>query len=265
MKLVISLVLFISLLKTYGQVPFKTFRSFDQAKIAYSDRGNGQAVILLHGFISSGRSWESSALTRELLDKGYRVIIPDLRGNGNSEKSHDPKAYMNDAEVKDLIALINELNINVYMAVGYSRGAIVLAKLLCEDKRIEKAVIGGMGLDFSNPEWNRRIMFQKAFSGEEPLNEITTGAVSYAKSIGADLKILSMLQEYQPVTSKEELNTINTQVLVIAGDQDKDNGDPKELSDQIKGSNLIIIPGDHNHTYKSEDFAKNVLSFLKEN
>ena len=264
MKSIISVVIILSVFLTQAQHAFKTFNSFDQTTIAFTDEGKGRPVILLHGFISSGTSWQKTALKKDLLKEGYRVIIPDLRGNGNSGKSHKTSFYANDAEVKDIMALADHLKLSSYMALGYSRGAIVLAKLLVKDDRIHQAVIGGMGLDFTNPDWDRRIMFQKAFSGEEPLNEVTSGAVNYAKSIGADLAILSLLQEYQPVTSVEELQIIKAEVLVIAGNQDTDNGKPKELQEQIKGAALIIVPGDHNNTYKSQIFADKILSFFKQ-
>ena len=43
--------------------------------------------------------------------KGYRVIIPDLRGNGNSDRPKDKEAYMNDAEIRDIIALADHCKI----------------------------------------------------------------------------------------------------------------------------------------------------------
>ena len=238
------------------------FSSFDGIKIAYTDQGDGDPVILLHGFISSGNSWDKAILKKTLLEKGYRVIVPDLRGNGKSDKPHDPKAYANDAEVKDLIKLADHLKLESYTAIGYSRGSIVLAKLLAQELRIKKAVIGGMGLDFTNPEWDRRIMFAEAFGGEAPLNDITRGAVEYAKSIGADLKVLSLLQHHQPVTSIDALKQIPTKVLVLAGDQDKDNGEPADLQSHLTNSQLKIIPGDHNNTYKGADFSAAVLDFI---
>ena len=66
------------------------------------------------------------------------------------------------------------------MAIGYSRGSIVLAKLLTKEKRISKAVFGGMGLDFTNPDWERRIAFADAFSGRTEPNTMTKGAIKYA-------------------------------------------------------------------------------------
>ncbi len=218
--------------------------------------------MLLHGFISNGSSWNKTVLKKRLLKQGYRVIVPDLRGNGDSDKPQNPEAYQDNAEIKDLIALADHLGLKEYMAIGYSRGSIVLAKLLTEDKRISKAVFGGMGLDFTDPDWDRRIAFADAFSGRTEPNEMTEGAITYAKSINADLKALGFLQDYQPVTSIPELQNIKIETLVICGDQDKDNGNPEELQKELPHCKLIIVKGDHNSTYKQENFAEAVLNFL---
>jgi pimeloyl-ACP methyl ester carboxylesterase len=237
------------------------FTTFDGHNIAYKDSGKGRAVILLHGFINSASSWDKSVLKEQLLDAGYRVIVPDMRGNGNSDKPQNPEAYADDAEIKDIVALADHLNLKQYTAIGYSRGAIVLAKLLTEDRRINRAVIGGMGLDFTNPEWPRRKMFALAFKGET--TEETQGAVDYAMSIGADLRSLHLQQEYQPVTSPDALRKVTIPVLVIAGDEDKDNGDAGELEVLFPNGKLAIVAGDHNNTYKSAVFAEAVVAFVK--
>lgn len=236
------------------------FESFDGVQIAYTDEGSGEAILLLHGFINSRKSWDKTALKKGLLNAGYRVIIPDLRGNGDSDNPQSEKAYKDNAEVKDVLLLMNHLNIEKYKAVGYSRGSIVLAKLLTKDESIEKAVLGGMGIDFTNADWDRRIMFAKAFDGE--VNEITKGAVDYAKSINADLRSLHLQQKFQPVTSIDDLNKIKIDVLVICGDQDSDNGNAEELSKTFKNGSLKRVPGDHNGTYKTEGFSLSVLQFL---
>ncbi len=241
------------------------FKSFDGVKIAYTDEGKGSPVILIHGFISNGSSWDNEVFKNDLLQSGYRVIIPDLRGNGNSDKPKIPESYANDAEIKDLSLLADHLKLYSYAAIGYSRGSIVLAKLLSQDFRIKKAVLGGMGLDFTNPNWDRRILFADAFSGRVELTSETLGAVDYAKSINADFQILGFLQDYQPVTSVEELQKITAKTLIIAGDLDKDNGDPEELKQAIPNSTLKIISGDHNNTYKSEQFSNTILKFLETN
>lgn len=243
---------------SYGQT--KYFTSFDDTKIAYTDEGKGKPVLLIHGFINTRKNWDKSKLKKDLLAEGYRVIIPDLRGNGDSDKPQDDEAYKQDSEVLDLMFLMVELKIRKYWAVGYSRGSILLARLMTKDRRLKKAVLGGMGIDFTNPTWNRRIMFRDAFNGKT--NEQTQGAVDYAKSIRADLRSLYLQQKYQPVTTKRQLAQIKIKVLVVAGDEDLDNGNPSALHKVIPKSKIKIVKGDHNNTYKSSEFAKAILDFL---
>lgn len=241
-----------------GQTQY--FTSFDDTKIAYTDEGKGKPILLIHGFINTRKNWDKSELKKELLAQGYRVIVPDLRGNGDSDKPQDDEAYTQDSEILDLMFLMAELKIRKYMAVGYSRGSILLARLMTKDRRLKKAVLGGMGIDFTNPLWKRRLMFRDAFFGKP--NADTQGAVDYAKSIGADLRSLYLQQKYQPITTQKQLAQIKIKVLVIAGTEDLDNGSPKALHEVIPKSKFKIVPGDHNNTYKSEAFAKAIIDFL---
>lgn len=236
------------------------FTSFNGVEIAFTDEGEGKPILLIHGFINSRTSWEYTELKTDLLSRGYRLVIPDLRGNGDSGKPQDEASYADNAEVKDIMLLMSFLKIKKYNAIGYSRGSVVLAELLTKDKRIKKAVLGGMGLDFTNPNWDRRIMFMDAFAGA--INEETKGAVDYAKSIQADLRSLHLQQKYQPATSKILLSKIKKEVLVICGDEDTDNGDPLKLKNVFPNGVIKIVPGDHNGTYKTKEFSKAILSFL---
>ncbi|NER15948.1 alpha/beta fold hydrolase [Spongiivirga citrea] len=239
------------------------FNSFDETKIAFTDEGNGDAILLLHGFINTRKNWEKSVLKKELLEKGYRVIAPDLRGNGDSDKPQSDIAYQDFAELKDIIALMDHLKIKQYRAVGYSRGAIILSKLLTMDERITRATIGGVGSDFTNPNWEIPPAFSRAFSGEDKLTKMTEGAVNYAKSINADLKSLSLQQKYQPTTTKQECATINIPLMIISGRQDTSNGNREALQKMISKSFLKYVEGDHNNTYKQENFSKAVIQFLE--
>ncbi len=237
--------------------------SFDGTKIYYEVRGEGKPVLLVHGFIVNSNSWKGTALYNDLLNEGYKVILLDMRGNGKSGKPHDTAAYANDAESKDIIALINLLKINKYSVVGYSRGSIITARLLVLDKRIQDAVMGGMGADFTNPLWPRRIMFYHALMGDS-VPELK-GAVDYVKQQGFDQLALAYLQKEQPSTSKEELSKIIQPVLVISGDKDSDDGSPKELAKLLPNSSLSTISGSHNQTVATEEFSKEVINFLKKN
>ena len=237
------------------------FTSFDNTKIYYEVKGNGEPVLLVHGFIVNGQSWKRTELYKDLLAEGYKVIIPDQRGNGFSDKPHDSTAYDNDAEAKDIMGLMKHLQIKKYSAVGYSRGSIIVARLLALDKKIKKAVMGGMGADFTNPEWPRRIMFYKALSGD-PIPELEA-MVQNVKKQGLDQQALAFLQKAQPSTSKDALAAVKQPVLIICGDKDSDNGSAKELADVFKHSIYKITPGDHNNASRTKEFSTEIISFLK--
>jgi pimeloyl-ACP methyl ester carboxylesterase len=196
-----------------------------------------------------------------LLANGFKVIIADLRGNGLSDKPHEPEAYANDAEAKDLMALLKYLGIKKYEAVGYSRGSIILARLLVFDKNITKAVIGGMGTDFTNPLWPRRIGIYEAL-----MYDTVKGYDDFRKRIatnGLDRLALAYQQKGQPSTSKEELAKVKQKVMIICGDHDDDNGKAQDLQQLIPESRFVSVPGNHGSASGSPVFAVQVLSFLK--
>jgi len=236
------------------------FASFDGVKIYYEVKGNGKPVVLVHGFVVNGESWKKSALYNDLLNRGYKVITMDLRGNGKSDKPHDPASYANDAEAKDIMGLLTMLGIKQYDVVGYSRGSIITARLLVLDKRISKAVMGGIGIDFTNPEWPRRIMFYKALSGE-PTKELE-GLVKRVQELGLDQQALACMQKEQPSTSKQELNAVKQPVLIICGDKDSDNGSSLELVKIIPNGVHENVPGDHGSASVTKEFSEKVIAFI---
>src|SRR5215475_8452262 len=93
----------------YSQKDSGYFSSFDGVKIWYQVAGNGKPVLLIHGFTGNGNSWKTKPVYDSLLAHGFKVIIVDLRGNDHSDKPHNPEAYANDAEAKDLIGVLKFL------------------------------------------------------------------------------------------------------------------------------------------------------------
>ena len=87
-------------------------------RLSYFVAGNGLPVTLLHGFTQSGRSW------RELIARmpeGWRWIVPDLRGHGETVTRPGAPCSM-DACTEDLVALWEELDLGRTHIVGYSMG-----------------------------------------------------------------------------------------------------------------------------------------------
>jgi pimeloyl-ACP methyl ester carboxylesterase len=236
------------------------FSSFDSTKIYYETHGSGYPVLLVHGFIVNSNSWKHTALYDSLIKAGNKVILIDLRGNGKSGKPHNDAAYQYDAETKDIILLMKFLNIYKYDVVGYSRGSIITARLLVWDKRIRKAVLGGMGADFTNPNWPRRIQFYEALAYDTVAS--LHSMVQYVQQAGLDQQALALMQKYQPSTSAEVLGKIKNHVLVIHGDSDEANGNAEQLAAMFPNGEIAVTPGDHNHASATPEFATMVMVFL---
>lgn len=237
------------------------YTSFDGTKIYYEVRGIGKPVLLVHGFIVNMNSWKGAVLYQDLLNDGYQVILLDLRGNGKSDRPHTDIAYANDAEAKDIVGLMKHLRIKRYSVVGYSRGSIITSRLLLLDKRIDKAVLGGIDTQFTDPEWPRRLMFYHALRGDS-VPELK-GLIQYIHQQKLDQTALSLMQKEQPSISQKELRTIKIPVLVIRGDSDNYNLSAPDLAKMLPKGSYAITPGDHDHAASTPEFSKVVRSFLK--
>jgi len=105
------------------------------------DRGNkeGLPVVMLHGWPESSYCWEG---VTAWLDPNLRVIAPDLRGLGDSERTLDVKAYQKVELAKDMIEVINALGIKEFFLVGHDWGGIVAQELaFLIPERVKKLVI----------------------------------------------------------------------------------------------------------------------------
>ncbi len=237
------------------------YTSFDSTKIYYEVKGDGYPVILIHGFSGTGQGWKSCAVYDDLLKAGYKVILIDQRGNGQSDKPHNEAAYANDAEAKDIMGLMTTLNIKQYDVVGYSRGSIITSRLLVLDSRVNKAVMGGMGDAYTNPDWPRRVHAYRALMGDTTLHDVDD-MMKYIHSQHFDNLALAYQQKHQPSTSKQELAAVKKPVLIIRGTEDKENGSEIGLKALIPNSGLVYVPGNHNTAIRTSEFSAAVLKFI---
>lgn len=95
-------------------------------ELYYEDQGEGQPVVLIHGYPLDGHSWERQ--TRELLAAGYRVITYDRRGFGGSSKVNEGYDY--DTFAADLDAILTKLELTDVVLVGFSMGTGELARYI---------------------------------------------------------------------------------------------------------------------------------------
>ena len=87
------------------------------------EHGEGDPVLLLHGWPDSARLWRHQVPF--LAAHGYRVITPDLRGFGRSERPAEVAAYRLRNVVADVSALLDHLGIETAYVVGHDWGAAV--------------------------------------------------------------------------------------------------------------------------------------------
>jgi pimeloyl-ACP methyl ester carboxylesterase len=87
------------------------------------DEGEGQPVLLLHGFPDSAMLWRNQIPA--LVEAGYRVIAPDQRGFGESEKPQEVEAYSFDKLLGDVSGILDQLRVERAHVVGHDWGAFV--------------------------------------------------------------------------------------------------------------------------------------------
>lgn len=102
------------------------FITLDGVRIAYRTAGrtDGEPVLLIHAFASQSGSWETTAAA--LVANGYRVVAPDLRGHGRSQRT---ATYALDDFERDLTALLDALGLARVRLVGHSLGGHLALRL----------------------------------------------------------------------------------------------------------------------------------------
>ena len=93
----------------------------DGVGIEYEAVGEGRPVVLLHGFPDSGRLWRHQVPA--LADAGFRVIVPDLRGYGRSDKPEQVDAYSMMLLAGDVMAMMSDAGVDRAHVVGHDWGA----------------------------------------------------------------------------------------------------------------------------------------------
>jgi pimeloyl-ACP methyl ester carboxylesterase len=119
----------------------------DQIEIAYLDEGEGDPIVLIHGFASTAAiNWVHPGWVTTLTKARRRVIALDNRGHGASSKPYDPAAYHSATMAEDVRALLDHLGIARADVMGYSMGARIASYLaLSHPDRVRSLILGGLG------------------------------------------------------------------------------------------------------------------------
>jgi pimeloyl-ACP methyl ester carboxylesterase len=131
-----------------ANLPVQHFRGRDGLELAYREMGTGRPLVLIHGYFSTATvNWVRYGHAAKLAAHGYRVVMPDLRGHGDSAKPHDPVFYPPDVLVDDSLALLEHLELTDYDLGGYSLGARTTVRMLVRGASPAHVIVAGMGLE----------------------------------------------------------------------------------------------------------------------
>ncbi|EWM19349.1 alpha/beta fold hydrolase [Kutzneria sp. 744] len=242
-----------------------TIASFDRTRIAYQELGEGRPVVLLHGFMGLGSQWITSGHADLLASHGFRVILPDLRGHGASDRPHHPDLYPPDALADDILALVAELGLDDYDLGGYSLGGRVTLRMLVRGARPRRAVIAGQGLDALDGTTSRTGSLRRNLTAIVQLEELDPGAqqlASWLTQLDADPYALLHVLDTHVATPRSAVGQIDVPTMVVVGDGDDSHSSAVDLAAALPSSHYVRVPGDHWTTFTGPDFGAVVLEWL---
>ncbi|ANI76641.1 MULTISPECIES: alpha/beta fold hydrolase [Sphingobium] len=233
--------------------------------IAVHVAGEGRDLVLIHGYFSNAyTNWVRYGHAARLVEAGFRLILPDLRGHGESGKPHDAAAYPPDALTDDNLAVIEQLGLTDYDLGGYSLGARTTVRMLARGATPRRVVLAGMGLRGLVHTLDKGGYYKKVLTNlgtfERGTSEWMTEA--FLKTTKGDpVAMLHILNTFVD-TQAEKIATFTQPVEVICGADDQDNGVAQELADALPNGRYVEIPGNHMNAVTRKELGQAILDFL---
>lgn len=247
-------------------------------KIRYVTEGKGEAVVLIHGWMSDATMWGPKLDPLE----GFQLIALDCRGHGKSDKPHDPKKY--GAEMaQDVVRLLDHLKIKKAHLIGYSMGAFIAGKVAAShSNRVFSLIYGGQAPLLTGEAGSKEIdVFAKAVedgNGLAPylmfvrpeLSQKSAEALAKFAYTGKDLNAWAVAgQSFKGLEVKiKDLKKVKAPVLFIHGSKEGESTKTRvaALHKSLPGSILKVIEGsDHITTLIKPEFGAALVEFLLAN
>ena len=242
----------------------------DDVEIAYLDEGEGEPIVLVHGFASNKEvNWVAPGWVTTLTRAGRRVIALDNRGHGASSKLYDPAAYHSASMAQDVVALLDHLEIARADLMGYSMGARIVAYVAVNSPaRVRALILGGLGIRLVDgvglPESIAEAM--EAPSRSDVSDPTARFFRSFAEQTESDLNALAAcIRGSRQTLSRDQVAGIAKPVLVAVGTKDNVAGSGPALAALIPGGRALDIPDrDHMLAVGDKVFKAGVLDFLNQ-
>ena len=248
-------------------LPVRHFRGRDGTQLAYREVGQGRPVVLIHGYFSNATvNWVNYGHAAAVAARGFRVIMPDLRGHGDSARPQQAADYPPDILADDGFALIEHLGLTSYALGGYSLGGRTTIRMLALGAAPSRAVVAGMGLDGVLHASGRDAHFRRILThlGTFERRSPEGKAEAFLKSTGADPVAMLQLLDSGVDTPPEALAMIGMPVLVVAGTEDDDNGSAEALAAALPRGQAVRVPGNHMSVVARPELGAVIAGFLDE-
>ncbi len=240
-------------------------------ELACLDEGQGEPIVLVHGFGSSKEvNWVQPSWLTTLKGAGRRVIALDNRGHGQSTKLFDPAEYHTTKMAEDVRALLDYLGVPRADVMGYSMGARIAAFLaLAHPDRVRSMVLGGLGSHLIDgvglPESIAEAL--EAPSLDEVADPQGRMFRAFADQTRSDRRALAAcIRGSRQVLSREQAASIRTPTLIAVGTKDPIAGSAEGLAAVMPNARALPIPDrDHMLAVGDKVFKAGVLQFLREN
>jgi pimeloyl-ACP methyl ester carboxylesterase len=247
--------------------PARRFPGRDGLELAYRVTGEGRPLVLLHGFTASGLQWLHHGPGAAIAGSGYRVILPDLRGHGDSAQPHDPESYPPDVLADDGLALADWLGLDDYDLGGYSLGGTVVLRMLARGARPARAIVAAQGLDAitSSARGGRYRHVLSALASGDTIEPGSPDAqqAHWITQGGGDPQALLHVLDTLVATPDAALRQITTPTLVVVGDRDDGHASADALAATLPSAQFTQVPGNHFTALTGPEFATAILAFLR--
>ncbi len=248
--------------------------------IHYDATGSGPAVLLVHGLTASRRTWVDNGYPEALERAGYRAIVLELRGHGESDKPHDPAAYAREQVVGDVLAVLDAAGAERATYWGYSLGgAVGYAAALLAAERFDAFIIGGMhpyqrrpvagadpGRTPPRPDAFRRGMQYYYDTLVKPELKEPLPPDRLARLLANDGPALAAFMEgaMHWMGQEESLARLTANTLLYAGDADPQHEGVQRAAATVPGSRFVSLSGlDHTAaSVRAHMVLPHVLPFL---
>lgn len=247
------------------EIPVQFFAGRDGVPLAYREIGSGRPLLLIHGYFSNAMvNWIRYGHATRIAERGIRVIMPDLRGHGDSAKPHDAAAYPKDVLADDGFALLDQLGITDYDLAGYSLGGRTSLRMLARGAAPRRAIVAGLGLEgvvqtAGRGEYFRRVLENPgtfAPGSAEWMSE------AFLKTVRCDRVALLHVLDTFVDTPPETLRRIQTPTLVVIGADDHDTGSAQALAQTLGNARCTVIPGNHMSAVTRAELGDTMGEFL---